>query len=138
MVSATDVIMLMSNRIVRDVFEKVVNKRSVLFKDLLREIAVTAAVSAASCLVESGVSRHLEAGGADHSEGDLSPSELNAAVADAVTRLKDANLIKEVEASIPDFSALYPTSEGLGVERKLGLGSDKNSEASTTIFSRPL
>ena len=46
MAQFSDVVVLLSNRIVRDVFEKIVQKRSVLFKDLLGEIAAIAAVSA--------------------------------------------------------------------------------------------
>lgn len=83
--------MLISDDLVQSVFKQIANNRSVQFKDLKSEL---------------------------QSSGTDVKSE---AIENAVTVLKDADLIKESTAPIKDFNTYYVTADGLSVGRKLDL-----------------
>jgi hypothetical protein len=86
------IIVLLSDKVVRDVFKEILRNRSEVFKDLLTSTEKT---------FDAPV-------GAGRREIEF-----------AVSKLKEADLIKERTAPIEDFNSYYVTSHGLNAERQL-------------------
>lgn len=87
------VVMLFSDKLTKLVFQEVLKKRSVLFKEL-----------------RDSISKNSEAANAE-----------KPAIENAVKKLQEANLIKERRTSIEDFNTYYVTANGLSAERELRL-----------------
>ena len=90
----SSVVMLLSNNVIKLVFEEVVKKRSVLFKELRQSLGKAAEFPE----------------GAEKSQ-----------IENAVQVLKEADLIKERTSPIEDFNTYYVTADGLTAERQLRL-----------------
>ena len=86
-----DVVTLLTVPAVRDVFNKVAKERTIRFKKLQNDLGI---------------------------ERDEAFASLNK-LKEANLILKEANLIKEHEAAVEDFTTFYVTAEGLSVEREL-------------------
>jgi hypothetical protein len=88
-------IRLFSDAVVKTVFEAILKNRSAIFKELVASVGKNAD----------------------------DPTDRKQ-VEEAVSRLKEADLIRERAASIEDFNSYYVTSGGLGAERELRLVDD--------------
>jgi hypothetical protein len=87
---------LFSSAIVKDVFKAILKERSAIFKQLLVTLGKNTENPEDRKQVES-----------------------------AVSKLKEADLIKERPADIEDFNSYYVTSDGLSAERQLRLADPK-------------
>ena len=97
---AVSTLVLLSDTLVKNVFEAILKNRSAIFKEL---------ITATGKKADDPDDRRV--------------------VEDAVARLKDAALIKECPASIEDFNSYYVTSDGLGAERQLRLAEKPKKSA---------
>ena len=88
-------ILLLSDKVVQHVFKAILQNRSAIFKELVASLGKSADDPDDRKQIES-----------------------------AVSRLKQADLIKERAAPIEDFNSYYVTSDGLSAERQLRLVND--------------
>jgi|HubBroStandDraft_1064217.scaffolds.fasta_scaffold95640_2 hypothetical protein len=91
------IVMLLSNPVLQEVFKEIVKNRSALFKELVTSLS-------------NNTDLNLE----DHQ------------VAGALEQLKNADLIKEREAPIKDFNSYYITADGLTADRQLRLSEQRS------------
>jgi hypothetical protein len=93
--------LLLTNVVIKRVFDEVVKKRRVQLKDLRESVG------------------SVDLGGTPE-EGTVEPI-VQAQIEDAVQKLKSAKLIEERQAPIKDFNTYYVTASGLNAERELRL-----------------
>jgi len=86
--------MLLSDKVVQIVFKEILKNRSAIFKELLSSLGRSTRSS------EEDNRKQVEV---------------------AISRLKEADLIKERRTDIEDFNSYSVTSEGLNAERQLRL-----------------
>ena len=94
---------LLSDKIVQQVFKEILKNRTALFKEIRESVSATSGVEYSSQLSK---------------------------IEEAVQSLKDADLIKERESPIEDFTTYYVTADGLSAEKQLHLSEPTSS---TTI-----
>lgn len=121
-----NVILLVSNDVVKLVFREVLKNRRIHFKDLRESLTKAPEVLQASLDKEPNKEPELQAALSKLREGNVEPgverqigNVVQKKVEDAVEQLKNAKLIEERPASIKDFSTYYVTENGLNAEREL-------------------
>jgi hypothetical protein len=119
-----NVVMLLSNDIIKLVFHEVLSRRRIQFKDLRDSLTRAAEQPSAS---EPGASSGfffnfgLPTIKRPLTEKPIAGPAAQEQIEDAVRKLKSANLIEERPAPIKDFSTYYVTANGLNAERELRL-----------------
>lgn len=89
-----ELLVTLSTPPVRAVFSEIVKNRSVLFRDIRKNLL--------------------------NNDDQIShPSDIDKQIVTAVKVLKDAQLIRETPADIRDFNSYYVTSDGLNAARQL-------------------